>query len=266
MCFYGYLTSQGAGLASKAMRFRNGLGFETSGILTRVIVKTRTLINTNMFYTVYKTTNLVNGKIYIGSHKTNDLDDGYLGSGKYLRRAIENHGRENFKKEILFVFDNPGDMYAKEAELVDEDFLSEENTYNLKVGGFGGFDYINGNIDLRFDLAIHIKNNPEIEEKRRIARKNAGYSSTDIHVARLKANKMYPKSGFYGKNHTLDVRQKISESAKNSSRGNKNAAKFVIDDKGNLFSSIRDCAAYYGVSTNTISKWVKTKEKWVTIE
>lgn len=53
------------------------------------------------------------------------------------------HGVENFTKEILFVFDNPAEMYAKEAEIVNADFLAEENTYNLKRGGFGGFDYIN---------------------------------------------------------------------------------------------------------------------------
>lgn len=96
-----------------------------------------------MYYTVYRTTNKVNGKTYIGSHKTSDLDDGYLGSGTLLKRAINKYGIDAFTKEVLFVYDNPEQMWAKEAELVDLDYLTEGNTYNLKVGGFGGFDYLN---------------------------------------------------------------------------------------------------------------------------
>ena len=96
-----------------------------------------------MFYLIYKITNLINGKIYIGSHKTMDVNDSYMGSGKYLIHAQRKYGIENFTKEILFIFDDPIKMYEKEAELVNDDFLSEESTYNLKRGGFGGFDYIN---------------------------------------------------------------------------------------------------------------------------
>ena len=99
----------------------------------------------NTYYTIYKITNQINGKIYIGSHKTKNLNDSYMGSGKYLKHAQEKHGIENFTKEILFIFDNPEEMYAKEAEIVNEDFLAEENTYNLKVGGFGGWDHENQN-------------------------------------------------------------------------------------------------------------------------
>ena len=105
-----------------------------------------------MYYTVYKTTNRINGKIYIGSHKTKNPNDGYLGSGKYLKYAIEKYGRENFIKEVLFIFDNSADMYAKEAEIVSVDFITETNTYNLKQGGFGGFDYLNSD---KFDNPTH---------------------------------------------------------------------------------------------------------------
>lgn len=97
-----------------------------------------------MFYTVYRITNLINSKTYIGKHKTKNLDDGYFGSGKLIRRAIRKYGKENFMKEILFIFDNEKEMNEKEAELV---YVNEE-TYNLCSGGTGGWDYINSNPDI----------------------------------------------------------------------------------------------------------------------
>lgn len=91
-----------------------------------------------MFYFVYKTTNNIDGKYYIGCHQTNDLNDGYLGSGKFLKRAIKKYGTDAFIREILFFFNNKEDMFAKEKELVNKDIVLSENTYNLKVGGSGG--------------------------------------------------------------------------------------------------------------------------------
>jgi hypothetical protein len=101
------------------------------------------------YYSVYKITNKINGKCYIGTHKTNDLNDGYMGSGKYLTRAIQKNGLENFEKVILHVYTTSEEMFAKEAEIVNEDFLSNENTYNLRLGGFGGFDYVNNDPECR---------------------------------------------------------------------------------------------------------------------
>lgn len=172
-----------------------------------------------MYYTIYKITNQINGKFYIGSHKTKDLNDNYMGSGKYLKHAQEKYGIENFTKEILFVFDTPEAMYIKEAEIVNEDFIATENTYNLKIGGFGGFDYINAN-DLNFGgpqsrkeltkraiqkIELLYKNDTVwAENRKKQLQENMKKANT---ARRIK----FPHSGFYKKHHTDETKQLIGE-------------------------------------------------------
>lgn len=107
-----------------------------------------------MYYIVYKTTCLINDKIYIGVHKTetpNDFD-GYIGCGfsnntqAYLIKhprtplhyAIRKYGINQFVRETLYIFENEKEAYEKEAEIVTEDFINSEKTYNAVLGGRHG--------------------------------------------------------------------------------------------------------------------------------
>jgi hypothetical protein len=87
------------------------------------------------YFCIYKITNLINNYIYIGAHKTKNINDGYMGSGKLIKEAIKEFGKENFLKEILFVFDTKKSMLLKEAEIVNKVFCKLKETYNQIPGG-----------------------------------------------------------------------------------------------------------------------------------
>lgn len=143
-----------------------------------------------MLFIVYKTTNLLNNRYYIGMHRTENIDDGYLGSGKILKRAIKKYGKENFKREVLFIFDNENDMILKEAELVNEEFCKSDDNYNVATGGSGG-DTLTFHPDI-------------IEIKKKMSDKNIG---------RIPWNKGIPR--------TEEVKKTISEKNKGKISWNK---------------------------------------------
>lgn len=89
-----------------------------------------------MVYTIYKTTNLINGKFYLGRHKTTNPEDSYLGSGTVLKNAISKYGKENFRKEILFVYPTQAEAYQKEREIIKPN-LGNPLCMNIHEGGAG---------------------------------------------------------------------------------------------------------------------------------
>lgn len=110
-------------------------------------------MNTNKKrYLVYQTTNLVNGKIYIGKHVTSNIEDNYFGSGNLIRAAIKKYGLENFEFKILFELQNEEEMNLLEKSVVTEAFCARKDTYNINVGGDGGWSYINTQRELDPEL------------------------------------------------------------------------------------------------------------------
>jgi len=151
-----------------------------------------------MFYTVYKTTNLVNGKYYIGMHKTDNIHDDYLGSGKLILEAVSKYGKQNFHKEILFIFDNEQDMMNKEKELVTFDLVYDDNCYNMTVGGTGG--------------PIWLGRNHSEESKELMRQKKLGVKFSEEHKDKLKQKaKAREKSNRLGASHSEESKNKIRE-------------------------------------------------------
>lgn len=168
-------------------------------------------------YTVYKITNTINNRIYIGKHETFDTNDGYMGSGKLLRRAQNKHSIENFSKEILHVFDTEEEMNAKEAELVTEEFCQREDTYNICVGGKGGFSYINNNPD-KFLTEKRLNslwtNRQRTERRKELYRNDPDFRQKhyDITIAAgKKARENNPLGTFYGKKHCENTKRTIGQ-------------------------------------------------------
>jgi group I intron endonuclease len=155
-----------------------------------------------MFHIVYKTANLINGKIYIGKHSTENLDDGYLGSGNLLLKAVKKHGKENFSREILHTCSSDEAAFSKEIELVTEEFVKSDSTYNIIVGGTG---FPSG------------ENHP-----------NFGIPLSEEHKKRL--HKSGEEHGMYGKHHSDETKKLISEKTKgknNHSYGKKRPKEVV---------------------------------------
>ena len=162
---------------------------------------------TNMYYTIYKIKNIINDKVYIGKHKTTDLDDTYMGSGKILKRAIKKHGINNFTKTYLFIFDNEEDMNIKEKEIVNESFIKEDSNYNLKLGGDGGWSFVN--ISGLNHLHDNRKNSiANLELGRRVGKTVCPYAGAKI-SASLKCHYKNNGSHWVGKAHTEESKAKM---------------------------------------------------------
>jgi group I intron endonuclease len=195
-----------------------------------------------MFFIIYKITNKINNKFYIGAHKTEDLNDGYMGSGKILKRAINKYRIDNFIKEILFQCNSEEKMFQKEKEIITEELIKDKTCYNLKVGGEGGFDYLNKRGLNKWSEGNNPmygkKHSPESLEKLRVA--STGRKHTNETLVKMSLSNKF----------SLLSNEKLQEEIKNDTlKENLNKLLWEIP--------IYEIAKIYNVSSGTIHKLIK---------
>lgn len=192
-------------------------------------IETEAENNSNIKYIVYCTTNLVNGKIYIGVHKTKSSEyfDGYIGCGVYINKpstynhpkypfqyAVKKYGPKNFRrvtiKEYPDTEQGEEEAFNLEAEIVDEQFLSRPDVYNIALGGkFGSnlqkipcYQYdSDGNFIKEYksysDASKELNRNlRSIQRSIKNKTKCAGYFLTDKYFTKLDITKMYNYTGY----------------------------------------------------------------------
>jgi hypothetical protein len=92
---------------------------------------------------------MITNKFYIGMHSTSNLEDSYLGSGKILKRSINKHGKENHMCEILEFLESRELLKERERIIVNEELINEKLCMNLMIGGHGGWNQFNEDLNLQ---------------------------------------------------------------------------------------------------------------------
>jgi len=146
------------------------------------------------FYYIYKITNLVNNKVYIG--KTHDVKKRWRdhkriakiktkGDYAYFHKAINKHGDNFFKVEVIDKFQSEKDCFEAECNYINY-YKSNQRKfgYNLTEGGDGcsGYRHTKESLELMSSL------------------KKGSYIGT--------------RNPFYGKNHSEKTKRVLSENKK----------------------------------------------------
>ena len=176
---------------------------------------------------------------YIGKHY-GELDDSYLGSGTLLKSAIQEYGKNNFYKEILFISSNEEENCEKEKYYIAlYNATSNPLFYNIHEGGSGGNTIAGYTQEQKEDLkrkmqevtageknGMYGKHHTE-ETKKYLSywatfkRDNTVYRSQEFKtkMSKLTSGK---NNGMYGKHHTQESKEKMSISSKGKTLGEKN--------------------------------------------
>ena len=182
------------------------------------------------YYFIYKT-QFEDGHYYIGQHKTNKLDDGYIGSGKGLFDFINDNPNLKYERQILCYCSTIGELNTKEQEYIGDSYKNDMLCLNMKEGGWGHEMNKKARKNISDGVKLAYKNNPEILTKMSKSLKgripwNKGLkASEETRIKQSEAHKGIQAGEnhpMYGKHHTEETKQKMSEKRNGYQRKQRN--------------------------------------------
>lgn len=173
-----------------------------------------------MNHYTYILTNLVNGKQYVGDRSCicDPKNDPYLGSGRpYLSRAKNKYGYENFKKDILEIFETRQEAFDAQEKYIEKYKTLVPNGYNVSImGGYGSLGSVLNK-----------------ETKRKISKSSRGKKlSQEIKRKIGEANKI----SLLGNKIPEEVKIKISKTTTGKKLSKETKIKMSKAKKGQVFS------------------------------
>lgn len=182
---------------------------------------------------------------YIGVRSCNcppEEDTSYWGSSKYLKKDMKLHGKENYRKDIWFVFDNRQDAVQREIEL--------HNSFEVAINPL--FYNCAKSSSTKFDTT-GVKWGMETRKKQSNKAKNR---SRDVRIAMANAQR--------GKKHSVETKMKMSKSHKGKNTWSKIELpeKMIVELYNNGVSST-EIASMLSVSRRTISRRLKSLQELI---
>lgn len=183
---------------------------------------------------VYKITNLINQKCYIGVRSSNckpEEDTKYWSSSKYVKEAITNYGKENFKKEILSIWKTRVEALNEEIRLHNKhDVGINTKFYNKSKQTATGWD-TTGNKDVANKISKKLKGR-KIPQKQieKMLETRKGFRHSE------KSKKLMSQK-HKGKKVSDKTRRKLSESHKGFKMKEETKEKLRAINKGKKMSA-----------------------------
>ena len=220
-----------------------------------------------MEYIVYLTTNLINNKIYVGVHGTenSNIFDGYIGNSINIfksnpelnnpklpfHRAVKKYGYGAFKRAIIKVFNSEQEALDLEAEIVDEEFIKREDTYNITLGG--GMPPLLNKIVYQYDF-----NGTFIKEWKSLTEAGKQLNGCATSIGRAALFKLTSCDSFWSfyKFNQLDITEYKKYSPEKSVHIYN---EFGIYEKS--FNSMSECANFLNDDLSHIQRSIKTGVK-----